>query len=196
MSVNEQGHYGKYSGNSRHTRVTSHNFAATRRDDQAHMQYLKEDVDYDDKHGHSDIDMTADEKHISKLAGDLKYDDKHHGAARHTGAHSTEEYMERKDKAIKANAGPAQSQDRSLSLGVNANRDKPSEQNPDPRVNYAANANFSPIPKFNVSANANSQGGYGVGLSGSSKSDQTTYGAQFKRENGNTNVSANATFKF
>ena len=47
MSVNEQGHHGKYSGNSRHTRVTSHNFAATRRDDQAHMQYLKEVLDVD-----------------------------------------------------------------------------------------------------------------------------------------------------
>lgn len=79
MAIHEDGHYGKYSGNSRHSRVTNHNFAATRRDDQAHMQYLKEDIDYDNKHGHSDIDMTADEKHISKLAGDLKYDDKHHG---------------------------------------------------------------------------------------------------------------------
>jgi len=53
-------------------------YSATRRDDEAHMQYLKEDVDYDNKHGHSDIDMTADEKHISKLAGDLKYDEKHY----------------------------------------------------------------------------------------------------------------------
>ena len=42
------------------------------------MKYLKEDVDYDNAHGHSDINMTADEKHISKLAGDLKYDEKHH----------------------------------------------------------------------------------------------------------------------
>ena len=196
MAIHEDGHYGKYSGNSRHTRVTSHNFAATRRDDQAHMQYLKEDVDYDNKHGHSDIDMTADEKHISKLAGDLKYDDKHHGAARHTSAHSTEEYMARKDKAIKANAGPAQSKDQSLGLGVNASREKPSEQNPDPVVNYAANVNYSPIPRFNVSANANSQGNYGFGLKGNSKSGQTDYGAQFNRENGNTNVSANATFRF
>lgn len=173
MATNEDGHYGKYSGNSRHTRVTSHNFAATRRDDQAHMQYLKEDVDYDNKHGHSDIDMTADEKHISKLAGDLKYDNKHH-----------------------ANAGPAQSKDQSLGLGVNANREKPSEQNPDPRVNYSANANYSPIPNFNVSANANSQGGYGFGLKGNSKSGQTTYGANFSKDPDNTSVSANATFKF
>lgn len=81
----EKGHYGEYSGNSRHSRVTNHNMAATKRDDEAHMEYLKEDVKYDNKHGHSDIDMTADEKHISKLAGDLKYDEKHHGAAQHHG---------------------------------------------------------------------------------------------------------------
>ena len=79
----EKGHYGEYSGNSRHSRVTSHNMAATKRDDKAHMEYLKEDVKYDNKHGHSNIDMTADEKHISKLAGDLKYDEKHHGVAQH-----------------------------------------------------------------------------------------------------------------
>ena len=173
MSVNEQGHYGKYSGNSRHTRVTSHNFAATRRDDQAHMQYLKEDIDYDDKHGHSDIDMTADEKHISKLASDLKYDDKHH-----------------------TSAGPAQSKDQSLGLGVNASREKPSEQNPNPPVNYSGSVNYSPIPRFNVSANANSNNSYGFGLKGRSKSGQTNWGAQFNRENGSTNVSANATFEF
>ena len=196
MATYEDGHHGEYSGNSRHSRVTSHNFAATRRDDQAHMRYLKEDVDYDNKHGHSDIDMTADEKHISKLAGDLKYDDKHHGAARHTTAHSTEEYMGRKDKAIKANAGPAQKKEQSLSLGVNANRDKPSEQDPTPGVNYSANANYSPIPRFNVSGNANSKGGYGIGVTGSSKSGQTNYGANFSKEQGNSNISANATFKF
>jgi len=99
----EKGHYGHYSGNARHSRVTSHNIDATKRDDEAHMQYLKEDVKYDNKHGHSDSSMTADEKHISKLAGDLKYDEKHHGSARHTTEHSTEEYMARKDAAIKAN---------------------------------------------------------------------------------------------
>ena len=43
---------------------------------------MKRDVNYDAKHGHSDIDMTADEKHISKLAGDMKYDKKHHGMSR------------------------------------------------------------------------------------------------------------------
>jgi hypothetical protein len=50
----EKGHYGHYSGNARHSRVTSHNMDATKRDDEAHMQYLKEDVKYDNKHGHSD----------------------------------------------------------------------------------------------------------------------------------------------
>ena len=42
------------------------------------FHYLKEDINYDAKHGHSDENMTADEKHISKLAGDIKYDKKHH----------------------------------------------------------------------------------------------------------------------
>ena len=42
------------------------------------MTYLKEDVKYDNKHGHSDAAMTDDEKHISRLAGDLKYDEKKH----------------------------------------------------------------------------------------------------------------------
>ena len=77
----KKGHYGHYSGNAKHSRVTNHNMDATKRDDEAHMEYLKEDVKYDNKHGHSDSSMTADEKHISKLAGDLKYDEKQHGAA-------------------------------------------------------------------------------------------------------------------
>ncbi len=82
--MGHKGHWGEYSGNAKwskdhaHTKVTKENYDATKRDDEAHMQYLKEDVDYDDKHGHSDEKMTADEKHISKLAGDLKYDEKHH----------------------------------------------------------------------------------------------------------------------
>ena len=77
----EKGHYGQYTGNARHSKVTSSNMGATKRDDEAHMEYLKEDIDYDNKHGHSDSSMTSDEKHISKLAGDLKYDEKKHGSA-------------------------------------------------------------------------------------------------------------------
>jgi len=75
----EKGHYGEYTGNARcckDTKVTKSNYDATKRDDEAHMTYLKEDVKYDNKHGHSDENMTADEKHISRLAGDLKYDNK------------------------------------------------------------------------------------------------------------------------
>lgn len=87
MAVNEQGHYGKYSGNARccqnhaHTRVDRGNYKATERDDAAHIDYLKRDVLYDAHHGHDDEKMVADEKHISKLAGDMKYDKKHHGPA-------------------------------------------------------------------------------------------------------------------
>lgn len=193
MSVNEQGHHGKYSGNSRHTRVTSHNFAATRRDDQAHMQYLKEDIDYDDKHGHSDIDMTADEKHISKLAGDLKYDDKHHGAARHTTAHSTEEYMERRDKAIKANAGPAQNKE--LDINLNANRQKPSIENQDPRVNFGGNARYAINPRLAFNANVDSQGNYGGGITGSSKSGGMNYGLNINKTKEGTNIGGNLKIK-
>lgn len=72
----EKGHFGEYSGNARHSRVTSSNVHASERDDAAHISYLKRDIDYDNKHGHSDSSMTADEKHISKLAGDMKYDSK------------------------------------------------------------------------------------------------------------------------
>ena len=74
----EKGHYGHYTCNARHshTPITKTNVHAAERDDAAHISYLKRDIDYDAKHGHSDIDMTADEKHISKLAGDIKYDSK------------------------------------------------------------------------------------------------------------------------
>ena len=59
-----------------HTKVTKGNLKATERDDAAHMDYLKRDIKYDDKHGGSKKQMLDDEKHISKLAGDLKYDAK------------------------------------------------------------------------------------------------------------------------
>jgi|TARA_A100000171_G_scaffold39027_1_gene38547 hypothetical protein len=91
MAVNEQGHYGKYSGNARccmghpHTRVDRYNYKPTERDDAAHISYLKRDIMYDAHHGHDDEKMVADEKHISKLAGDMKYDKKHHGAGKHHG---------------------------------------------------------------------------------------------------------------
>ncbi len=82
--MGHKGHYGQYSGNAKwsrnhaHTKVTKENYKASERDDAAHIDYLKRDIDYDNKHGHSDENMTADEKHISKLAGDMKYDKEHH----------------------------------------------------------------------------------------------------------------------
>ena len=72
----EKGHYGEYSGNAKHSRVTASNYKASERDDAAHIDYLKRDVLYDNHHSHSDAAMTADEKHISHLAGDMKYDKK------------------------------------------------------------------------------------------------------------------------
>jgi hypothetical protein len=82
----EKGHWGEYTGNAKwsrdhaHTKVTSKNYDDAVKDDAAHIDYLKRDVDYDNKHGHSDSSMTSDEKHISKLAGDMKYDKEHHGS--------------------------------------------------------------------------------------------------------------------
>ena len=85
--MGHKGHYGQYTGNAKwsrnhaDTKVTKENYKASERDDAAHIDYLKRDVDYDNKHGHSDSSMTSDEKHISKLAGDMKYDKEHHGSA-------------------------------------------------------------------------------------------------------------------
>ena len=70
---------GMHSMDHAHTKVTSKNLRATEKDDAAHMDYLKRDINYDAKHGGSDRQMTDDEKHISKLAGDLKYDKRKHG---------------------------------------------------------------------------------------------------------------------
>lgn len=84
--MRHKGHYGEYTGNAKwsknhaDTKVTKGNYKASERDDAAHIDYLKRDIDYDNKHGHSDESMTADEKHISKLAGDMKYDKEHHGS--------------------------------------------------------------------------------------------------------------------
>ena len=97
----EKGHYGHYTGNARHsmdhahTKVTSKNLRASERDDAAHIDYLKQDINYDAKHGGSDKIMTADEKHISKIAGDLKYDKSHHSATAMYGkAHGSMAKME------------------------------------------------------------------------------------------------------
>ena len=98
----EKGHYGHYTGNARHSKVTDSNMGATKRDDKAHMKYLKEDINYDSKHGGSDSSMTSDEKHISKLAGDLKYDEKHHGSVAKmvSPLHNDKKNLARKQKKL------------------------------------------------------------------------------------------------
>jgi len=100
--MGHKGHYGEYTGNARHSKVTSSNMGATKRDDEAHMTYLKEDINYDSKHGGSDSSMTSDEKHISKLAGDLKYDEKKHGSAAKmvSPLHNDEKNLARKQEKL------------------------------------------------------------------------------------------------
>ena len=67
-----------------HSHITKQNVKAAIKDDKAHMTYLKEDVNKDQKAGgkFKDINQTADEKHISKLAGDVKHDEKKEGVSR------------------------------------------------------------------------------------------------------------------
>ena len=102
--MGHKGHWGEYTGNAKwsrdhaHTRVTSKNYDDAVRDDAAHIDYLKRDINYDAKHGHSDKNMTADEKHISKLAGDMKYDKKHHGMSM-SALHKHDEWQKKIDDA-------------------------------------------------------------------------------------------------
>ncbi len=81
-----------------HTHITKSNVKAAIRDDKAHMTYLKEDVNEDQKYGgkYKDENQTADEKHISKLAGDVKHDEKKEGLSR------------RSSSPVNANVNPAE----------------------------------------------------------------------------------------
>ena len=81
-----------------HTFITKKNVHAAMRDDKAHMTYLKEDVDKDQKYGgkYKDENQTADEKHISKLAGDVKHDEKKEGVSRRSSVDPAEAVMEGK----------------------------------------------------------------------------------------------------
>jgi len=58
------------------TKITMGNVKSAIKDDKAHIDYLKRDVNDDQKAGgkYKDINQTADEKHISKLAGDVRAD--------------------------------------------------------------------------------------------------------------------------
>ena len=116
----EKGHFGQYSGNARHSRtpVTKSNYRASVADDAAHIHYLKEDINYDAKHGHSDENMTADEKHISKLAGDMKYDKKHHSPFKQTD--------EREGKVVRPFVDPGAPKGFENSMGENYDDEKAS----------------------------------------------------------------------
>ena len=91
-----------------HTHITKSNVKAAIRDDKAHMDYLKRDIKDDQKFHVADKDarQTRDEQHITNLAQDVKHDEKKEGLSRHTSEHATEEYMARKDAAIKKASGP------------------------------------------------------------------------------------------
>ena len=112
--MGHKGHWGEYTGNAKwsrdhaHTRVTSKNYDDAVKDDAAHIDYLKRDINYDAKHGHSDEKMTADEKHISKLAGDIKYDKEHHSPASALHAHTDEHMRKQAERKAKRTQGDAQ----------------------------------------------------------------------------------------
>ncbi len=130
--MGHKGHWGEYTGNAKwsrdhaHTRFTSKNYDDAVKDDAAHIDYLKRDVLYDDHHGHSDENMTADEKHISRLAGDMKYDKEHHGsAAKHVGQ-------------VKAPAGEGHNKDHE--------KRKTHHHRKNPKYKPGQNAEFMTIP--------------------------------------------------
>ena len=112
--MGHKGHWGEYTGNAKwsrdhaHTRVTSKNYDDAVKDDAAHIDYLKRDINYDAKHGHNDEKMTADEKHISKLAGDIKYDKEHHSPASSLHAHTDEHMRKQAERKAKRTQGDAQ----------------------------------------------------------------------------------------
>jgi|TARA_R110002020_G_scaffold5620_2_gene23199 hypothetical protein len=91
-----------------HTFITKKNVHAAMRDDKAHMTYLKEDVDKDQKYGgkYKDENQTADEKRISKLAGDVKYDEKkEHVSRRSSSPLNQEEIMDSVGQDIDPRSG-------------------------------------------------------------------------------------------
>ena len=109
--MGHKGHWVEYTGNAKwsrdhaHTRVTSKNYDDAVKDDAAHIDYLKRDINYDAKHGHSDEKMTADEKHISKLAGDMKYDKEHHSMSMSAVHAHGDEFREKAKAASKGEQG-------------------------------------------------------------------------------------------
>jgi len=58
------------------TRITKYNVNDAKRDDKAHMSYLKRDIDYDAAHHGSNRQMTRDEQHITNLPRDVNTEHK------------------------------------------------------------------------------------------------------------------------
>ena len=137
--MGHKGHWGEYTGNAKwsrdhaHTRVTSKNYDDAVRDDAAHIDYLKRDINYDAKHGHSDEKMTADEKHISKLAGDMKYDKEHHSPASALHRHNDKHIRREAKKTAKKNEGDEQDIYYEIKAQVDSDKEKEEKRNAAPQ---------------------------------------------------------------
>ena len=137
--MGHKGHWGEYTGNAKwsrdhaHTRVTSKNYDDAVKDDAAHIDYLKRDINYDAKHGHSDEKMTADEKHISKLAGDMKYDKEHHSPASALHRHTDRHIRREAKKIAKKNEGDVQDIYYELKSQVDSDKDKEEKRDAAPQ---------------------------------------------------------------
>ena len=137
--MGHKGHWGEYTGNAKwsrdhaHTRVTSKNYDDAVKDDAAHIDYLKRDINYDAKHGHNDEKMTADEKHISKLAGDMKYDKEHHSPASALHRHTDRHIRREAKKIAKKNEGDVQDIYYELKSQVDSDKDKEEKRDAAPQ---------------------------------------------------------------
>ena len=137
--MGHKGHWGEYTGNAKwsrdhaHTRVTSKNYDDAVKDDAAHIDYLKRDINYDAKHGHSDENMTADEKHISKLAGDMKYDKEHHSPASALHRHTDKHIRREAKKTARKNEGDEQDIYYEIKAQVDSDKEKEEKRNAAPQ---------------------------------------------------------------
>ena len=146
--MGHKGHWGEYTGNAKwsrdhaHTRVTSKNYDDAVRDDAAHIDYLKRDINYDAKHGHNDENMTADEKHISKLAGDMKYDKEHHSPASALHRHTDKHIRREAKKIARKNEGDEQDIYYELKSQVDSDKKKQEEKDAAPKMSALPNKKF------------------------------------------------------
>lgn len=81
-----------------------------------------------------------------------------------------------------------------LSIDLNANKDKPSMQNKNPKGNANTRVSYD-IGRTNFTGTANTQGSYSFGMGGRSKSGKTSYNLGFNSNKGGKSVSAGIKFK-